>query len=137
MASKGQSVFKEKKLIPAKCVRSHLVRSNALTVARRSCGRTHAQLGLAVIYVRTQGNCSRTHAQSVLAAIEIICGQTCTLRSTTNNWCVRTQVVRLPAFERSPVTRQPINRPRCIICFSRLEGASRAQNPLFSIVNPS
>jgi hypothetical protein len=140
MASKRQSVLKEKKLIPAKCVRPHLVRSNALTVARRSCGRTHAQPTLTVIYVQTQGNYCRTHTQSALAAIAVICGRTCTLRSTTNNWCVRTQVVRSnagSAFERSPMTRQPINRPRCIICFSRLGGASRAQNPLFSTINPS
>jgi hypothetical protein len=74
MASKGQSVLKEKKLIPAKCVRPYLVSSNALTVARKSCGRTHAQPALAVIYVRTQGNYGRTHAQSALAAIAVICG---------------------------------------------------------------
>jgi hypothetical protein len=35
------------------------------------------------------------------------------VRSTTNNWCIRTQVVRSnagSAFERTPMTCQPINR---------------------------
>jgi hypothetical protein len=108
------------------------VRSTALGAFERTHGRTHAQLALAVIYVQTQGNCGRTHAQSALATIAVICSRTCILRSTTNSWCVQMQVVRSnasSAFKRSPVTRQPINRPRCIICFSRLGGASRAQKP--------
>jgi hypothetical protein len=62
--AKGKVDLKEKKLIPAKCVRPHLVRSNALTVARRSRGRTRGQPALTVICVRTQGSAvERTPSQ--------------------------------------------------------------------------
>jgi hypothetical protein len=85
-----------KKLIPAKCVRTHL---NAPTVARMSRGRTHAQPALAVICVRMQGTCGRTHVQSALAATAVICDRTHALRSTTNNWCVRTHSNVPPAYK--------------------------------------
>jgi hypothetical protein len=57
------------------------------------------QPALAVICVRPHLRAfERTH-DSALAATAVIYGRTCTLRSTTNNWCVRTQVVRLNALQ--------------------------------------
>jgi hypothetical protein len=73
MASKGQSGLEVKKLVPAK------VRLTALGAFERTHDRTQEH--------------GRTRAQLALAALAVICGRTCTLRSTTNNWCVRTQVV--------------------------------------------
>jgi hypothetical protein len=57
------------------------------------------QPALAVICVRPHLSAfERTH-DSALAATAVICGRTCALRSTTNNWCVRTQVVRSNAHQ--------------------------------------
>jgi hypothetical protein len=130
------------KILP-KCVRPHLVRSNALmvtpacsthhgcthaaptdacsiTVAHSSThvARSHAathgatygrtqhptfarslQPALAVICIRTQSTMFERTPDSALAATTVICGRTYDLRSITNNWCVRTQVVRSNALQ--------------------------------------
>jgi hypothetical protein len=121
-----------KKLIPAKCVRTHL------SAFERTHGRTHEQGSNACLagpngYLRSNVSiCGRTHAQSALAATAVICDRTHALRSTTNNWCVRTQVVRSnagSAFEHTPVTCQPINSTLCfLLFFLRLEVPLEAKN---------
>jgi hypothetical protein len=106
MASKGQESGLKVKILP-KCVRPHLLRSNAPT--SHAAPRSHTaptvtrstQSALAVICVRTQVLCGRTHAHvspsrpQQLFAIERVP-------------CVRPQITG--AFERTPVTCQPINR---------------------------
>jgi hypothetical protein len=57
------------------------------------------QPALAVICVRSYLRAFERTYDSALAATAVICGRTCALRSTTNNWCVRTQVVRSNALQ--------------------------------------
>jgi hypothetical protein len=118
MASKGQSALKEKKLILPSAFERTWVRSNATTIARMRRGRTHAQPALTIcssnasICVRTQASAFerkhlRSNARSQPSATAVIRGRTQGVRSNANNWCVRMQV---PAFERTSVSCQPINR---------------------------
>jgi hypothetical protein len=107
MASKGQECGLKVKILP-KCVRPHLVRSTALGAFELTHGRTqhprsHAEPTVARITqpALAKRKCSAVERtpMSALAATAVICGRTCTLRSTTNNWCVRTQVVRSNALQ--------------------------------------
>jgi hypothetical protein len=88
MASKGQSGLKSEE------ADSCQVRSTALGAFERTHGRTqeprsHTGLASPNGYLRSNARiCGRMHAQLALAVIAVICGRTCTLRSTTNNWCV-------------------------------------------------
>jgi hypothetical protein len=86
-----------KKWIPVKCVRPHLVRSNALTVEHRP-----SQLAFHTVAL------AGPRSSSLLACtVMVICGRTWSARSNTYS-LVRSNA--LPAFERSPVTFQSINR---------------------------
>jgi hypothetical protein len=57
------------------------------------------QPALAVICVRPHLRVFERTRDSALAVTAVICGRTCALRSTTNNWHVRTQVVRSNALQ--------------------------------------
>jgi hypothetical protein len=66
MASKGQSVLKEKKLIPAKCVRTHLgaferMHASCSTDVHSNHGRTQPAAGPSS-YMRSNASALRSNA---------------------------------------------------------------------------
>jgi hypothetical protein len=84
---------------------THAARSHAATHGA-TYGRTQhptfarsLQPALAVINVRPHLRAFERTYDSALAATAVICGRTSALRLTTNNWCVRTQVVRSNALQ--------------------------------------
>jgi hypothetical protein len=105
--------------------RTHVAPTDArsITVARSS---THATRSHAATHGATYGRTQHpTIARSLQPALAVICGRTYVCSNAGS------------AFECTLVSCQPINRPCAFICLARLGGAFRAQNPLFSTVNPS